>query len=130
MPSSATPSDAPCPVDYGGRHFRPVGGGPSRAGTETPVGHYHQDGDLVWAEFSGAAVRVGRLVGTRRTDGVIDAAYCLVTADGEAVAGSCLSTPTVQADGRVQLTEHWRRLDGSTGVSHLEEVGERCSATR
>jgi hypothetical protein len=122
MPSSATPSEASCLVDYGGRRFRPVGSEPGSAGVEAPVGHYHQEGDLVWAEFSGAAVRSGKLVGTRGPDGIIDAAYCLVTTEGEAVAGACMSTPTLLADGKVRLTERWRRLDGSTGVSHLEEV--------
>lgn len=103
--------------EYGGRRFRPVGARPG--GTE---GHYWQDGDTVWAEFAGGEVRAGRLVGTRRPDGALDAAYCLLTTAGETVAGACLSTPEVLADGRLRLTEHWRRLDGSTGVSHIEEV--------
>jgi hypothetical protein len=106
-------------VNYGGRRFRPAGDRPDGS-----VGHYHQDGDLVWADFSGPQVRVGRLVGTCRPDGVIDAAYCLVTAEGDTVAGACVSTPTMLDDGRVQLTEHWRRLDGSSGVSHIEEIVE------
>jgi hypothetical protein len=101
-------------VHYDGRRFAPVGGGSS-------IGHYHQDGDLVWAEFSGAAVRLGRLVGTCRPDGSIDATYCFVTAGGETIAGACLSTPSV-VDGRLRLTERWRRLDGSSGVSQIEEI--------
>ena len=44
------------------------------------------------------------------------------TAAGETVAGACLTTPEPLPDGRLRLTERWRRLDGSTGVSHLEEV--------
>ena len=51
-----------------------------------------------------------------------DAAYCLVSKDGTSVAGACVSRPTLLADGRIRLTEHWRRLDGSTGVSYVEEV--------
>lgn len=116
------------PVDYGGRRFRPVGDPGVTSVDSTAVdstaveGLYHQDGDLVWAEFAGGAVRAGRLVGTRRPDGVLDAAYCFVTATGETVAGACVSTPRVLADGRLRLSEHWRRLDGSSGVSHVEEV--------
>lgn len=106
--------------DYGGRRFRPVGVGPG--GTAPSEGRYQQDGDLVWAEFAGPAVRAGRLVGTRRPDGVLDAAYCFVTAAGETVAGACETTPEALPDGRLRLVERWRRLDGSTGVSHLEEV--------
>ncbi|WP_433204373.1 hypothetical protein ACQP00_35815 [Dactylosporangium sp. CS-047395] len=85
-------------------------------------GRYHQHGELVWAEFEGGPVRTGRLVGTRTADGVISAAYCQVMADGAVVAGTCVSTPDRLADGRLRLTEQWRRADGSAGVSRIEEV--------
>jgi hypothetical protein len=124
-PAAQTPAvhSGPGRIHYGGRRFRPAGAVPAD-GAAAPVGEYHQDGDLVWAEFSGAGIRVGRLVGTCRPDGVIDAAYCLVTAAGETAAGACVSTPSTLADGRLRLTEQWRRLDGSSGVSHIEEIVE------
>lgn len=103
---------------YDGRRFRPA------ESADGSVGIYHQRGDLVWAEFSGPSVRSGRLVGTCRPDGTIDAAYCMVTATGEVIAGACVSTPERLPDGRVRLTEQWRRLDGSSGVSHVEEFWE------
>jgi hypothetical protein len=102
---------------YDGRRFAPAGAPPG-----TSVGVYHQDGTLVWAEFAGTSVRTGRLVGTCGPDGVITAAYCMVTAAGDTVAGECVSTPTLLADGRVALSERWRRLDGSSGVSEIEEL--------
>ena len=102
-------------LQYGGRRFSPIGNPAS-------VGQYHQDGDLVWAEFSGPSVRAGRLVGRCRPDGVIEASYCYLTADGEPVAGACVSTPTVRDDGRIMLTEQWHRLDGTAGVSQIEEL--------
>ena len=68
------------------------------------------------------SVRVGRLVGSVRSDDSIDASYCFVTAAGETVAGACVSTPTRLTDGRVRLTEDWRRIDGSSGISIIEEV--------
>jgi hypothetical protein len=108
-------------ADYDGLRFAPAGG--HRVAGETPVGVYRQHGDLVTADFSGGAVRAGRLVGTTRPDGTIDASYCMVHADGEVVAGACVSTPSVLADGRIRLTEHWRRLDGSSGISQVEQVG-------
>ena len=104
-------------IDYAGRRFRPAD--PDAAPAE---GRYHQDGDLVWAEFAGVGVRAGRLVGICRPDGAIDAVYCLVTRDGDSVAGSCTSTPTLLSDGRIRLAEHWLRMDGSSGVSYVEEV--------
>lgn len=102
-------------LNYDGRRFSP-------AGAPASVGRYHQDGDLVWAEFDGPTVRAGRLVGTCRPDGAIVASYCYLTPAGEAVAGACVSTPTVLPDGRIRLAEQWRRLDGSVGVSEIEEV--------
>ena len=102
---------------YQGRLF-----GPSDPASGSVLGHYFQQDDLVWAEFSGDRVRTGRLVGLRNQAGVIDAAYCQIMADGEVVAGRCLSTPTVLPDGRIRLTEQWHRADGSTGVSYIEEL--------
>jgi hypothetical protein len=107
-------------VDYDGRRFRATD--PDIPMAEAAIGHYHQQDDLVWAEFSGVRVQTGRLVGTRRPDGAIDAAYCMVTAAGTTIAGTCVSTPTVLPDGRIRLAEHWRRADGSSGVSHIEEI--------
>jgi hypothetical protein len=118
MTPFGTPPDPSGRVDYDGRRFRPVGDG-SDAST---VGSYHQKDGVVWAEFSGSLVAAGRLVGTCDPQGLIDAAYCMVTGEGGTIAGTCRSTPALLADGRVTLTERWRRMDGSTGVSYLEEI--------
>ena len=106
-------------VDYSGRRFQPIGsvGDPAAA-----IGYYHQEGDLVWAEFTGPTVRAGRLVGSCDADGVIEAAYCMVTVGGQTAAGRVTTSPTMLPDGRIALTEQWQRMDGTAGVSHLEEV--------
>lgn len=112
-------------INYQGRRFQPAERDQFPPGTTVPTGVYHQDGRLVWAEFAGASVQAGRLVGHCGPDGVIEAAYCWVTTDGRTVAGSCVSSPTVLPDGRIRLTERWRRIDGSAGVSYVEEVTDR-----
>lgn len=116
------------PLNYDGLTFRPVAH-PADAGADpgpgVPTGRYRQSGDLVWADFAGGHLRTGRLVGRRDAAGVIDAAYCQIGADGSVVAGQCRSMPTVLPDGRVRLTEHWRRIDGSTGVSQIEQVSDK-----
>lgn len=116
------PRPTPDVPSYDGRTFGPIQPGPGSV-----VGHYHQQADLVWADFAGGAVRTGRLVGVRDRAGVIEAAYCQVMLDGEVVAGRCLSTPTVLPDGRVRLTEQWHRADGSSGVSYIEELSPASS---
>jgi hypothetical protein len=111
------PEPSPGVLSYDGRLFGPPDPVPGSV-----VGSYHEQDDLVWADFDGGPVRTGRLVGVRDAAGVIEAAYCQVMADGEVVAGRCRSTPTVLADGRVRLSEHWHRADGSSGVSVIEEL--------
>jgi hypothetical protein len=108
-------------VDYDGRLFRSLAS-ETCYDAETPTGRYHQRGDLVWAEFDGGAVRLGRLAGHCSPDGTLAAGYVQVLMDGSTVSGEVVSTPVVQADGRIRLRERWRRSDGSTGISWIEEV--------
>jgi hypothetical protein len=106
--------------DYDDRRFSPVSDRPG----PRPVAHYHQDGDLVWGEFSGGDVRRGTLAGTSDPGGEVRFAYCMVLGDGAIVTGLCRSVPQVLADGRIRFTEHWERFtpEASSGVSWLEEL--------
>ena len=106
-------------INYDGRVFRSAAAETAGPDGQGPVGHYHQDGDVVWAEFSGGQVVRGALIGTSGRDGVLRLAYCQLMASGEAVAGQCTSIPTVLGDGRIRLDEHWQRSgpDGPAGVS-------------
>jgi hypothetical protein len=54
--------------NYDGRQF-----GPTEVLAGSVIGHYHQQSELVWAEFGGDRVRTGRLVGICDNDGVIEA---------------------------------------------------------
>ncbi|ONI77904.1 hypothetical protein ALI144C_31360 [Actinosynnema sp. ALI-1.44] len=108
-------------IDYDGRAFR-SSAAETASGDDVPTGHYHQHEDLVWAEFSGGKVRTGRLVGRCTPEGVLHLVYGQVLDDGRIVAGECVSVPQVLQDGRIRLREQWHRVDGSTGVSWIEEV--------
>ena len=65
---------------YDGRRFRSTAT-ETAAGADAPVGHYHQSGDLVWAEFSGGSVRLGRLAGRCARSGELLAGYVQILAD-------------------------------------------------
>lgn len=110
-------------MNYDGRRFT-SSAAETAAGGDTPIGHYHQAGDVIWAEFSGGAVRTGRLVGSCGADGVIEAAYVQLLASGELAAGRMTSLPHLLPDGRVRLEERWRRDDGSAGTSWIEQIDE------
>lgn len=109
-------------INYDGRKFRAShgDGDPDEAATAV----YHQDGDLLWGEFSGGHVRRGSLTGRCAEDGSIDFAYTMVTDSGEIISGRCQSTPEVLADGRIRLHETFERYGRHTerGTSHIDEI--------
>lgn len=108
-------------IDYDGRRFRPVGAGEGENGR---VAVYHQNGDLLWGEFSGGDARRGTLTGVCAANGDIEFAYCVVLADGAVVSGHCRSVPEVLDDGRIRLAETWERFGphAASGTGRLEEI--------
>jgi hypothetical protein len=109
---------------YDGRKFRSVNNSPSGEADAQTISRYHQVGDVVWATYSGGAIRFGTLIAA------VDAAGCLEMRDqhintrGELMTGHCHSTPEILADGRLRLHEVWQWTSGdhSTGHSTVEEV--------
>jgi hypothetical protein len=108
---------------YDGRVFVPAPAATPSHLANPPAGHYHQDGDVIWAEFAGGGVVRGSLTGRRDREGVLHLAYCQLLDDGSVVSGRCTSYPTVLGDGRIRLDEHWERYGAGagTGVSVIEE---------
>jgi hypothetical protein len=111
-------------LSYDGRRFRSAARETADQAGSGPVGHYHQAGSVVWAEFAGGRVVRGSLVGSCDPEGVLSLAYCQLLSDGSVLAGRCTSIPTVLDDGRVRLREHWERFGAhaATGVSVIEEI--------
>ena len=106
-------------IDYDGRKFRKPD---DDSGT---VAHYHQQGELVWAEFAGGEVRRGSLTGVSTPDGTLQLGYTIVLATGEVICGRTVNTPEVSENGRIRLHEAWERYGShaAAGRSYLEEVG-------
>jgi hypothetical protein len=106
-------------IDYDGRRFRKPGD------TYGTVATYHQQGDVVWADFSGGEVRRGSIAGIRQSDGTLRLGYTMVLTSGEVICGHSLNTPIATSDGLLRLREDWERYGphAGTGVSYLEEVG-------
>lgn len=108
-----------------GRRFRPMGaaeearsgdggdvgaagarrGAGGEVGAET-VFEYHEEGDLVWARYSGGSVRLGHLVGLRAGD-ELEFRYSQLNTAGETSNGHCRSTIHRRPDGRLELRETW-----------------------
>jgi hypothetical protein len=110
-------------VDYEGRVFASIANTANGDVGDETVFHYHQDGDLVWADYAGGSVLKGHLLGTVGADGALTFTYHHVRDDGRQMTGECRSTLTVLEDGRYRLDEDWRWTsgDGSRGRSTIEE---------
>lgn len=105
-------------ISYEGRLFRKVGA------NDGVLARYRQDGDLVWANFTGGKVRRGAVTGTCSEDGTLRLAYTMVLNTGEVISGHTVNVPRSQSDGRLVLREEWQRYGehSASGVSYLEEV--------
>ncbi|MCH9650184.1 MAG: n-acetylglutamate synthase [Deltaproteobacteria bacterium] len=111
-------------IHYGGKTFRSASNSTSGEVSGETLFHYHQEDDLVWATYSGGAIRFGNLVAKVLEGDVLDMRYQHLNRQGELKTGICRSTPQLLADGRIRLHEEWRWTSGdqSTGESTLEEV--------
>jgi len=110
--------------NYAGRHFRSLENSDTGEVGDGTVFRYHQEGDLVWANYSGGEVRHGTLVARADDHGVLDMRYHHLNSQGELKTGICRSQPEILPDGRLRLHEEWQWTSGDSarGSSLLEEI--------
>ena len=111
-------------INYNGRVFRPaLTSETGDAGLETRF-HYFQDGDIVWANYSGGHIVMGHLIAIVDSNGCLDMRYQHVNSSGQLMTGICRSIPEILSDGRLRLIEKWQWTSGdlSAGESVLEEI--------
>ena len=123
LAAGATPLAAVPNLD--GRRFVPRA--KARTGDAGRATHfvYRQEGERVWATYSGGDVRHGMLAARREQDCLV-VRYLHAADDGRAKLGTCVSAVDQLADGRLRLRErwcwdHWRQPQ----TSILEEVARR-----
>ncbi len=111
-------------INYNNRVFRSVSNSDNGEVSSATTFHDHQDGNVVWATYSGGAIRCGTLIATVENVSRLDMRYHQVNARGELMTGHCRSTPEVLPDGRIRLHERWQWTSGdaSAGESAIEEV--------
>lgn len=121
---SHRPAPAPPADSLEGRVFAVIDHTPNGdvdAGTRF---HYHQQGNVVWAEYSGRTILRGQLLGQAAADGSLQFAYQHLAGEGSPRTGTCQSTPQRLPDGRLRFHEEWQWTSGdrSGGSSTIEEV--------
>lgn len=111
-------------ISYDNKTFRSVSNSDSGEVNADTLFNYHQDGSVVWAEYSGGEIVRGHLIARCDTDGNLEMRYQHMNADGDLMTGICHSEPEILPDGRIRLYEKWRWTsgDGAAGESVIEEV--------
>lgn len=84
---------------------------------------YHQRDNILWADYSGGEIVRGYLVGTVGENGELDFYYQHINEQKQARVGVCHSVPRVLDNGKIELAEKWKWLNGdkSEGTSVLVE---------
>lgn len=86
---------------------------------------YHEENLVIWAEYSGGCIALGRLVGTREGS-ILTFRYVHATRDGTTSSGRCAAQLEEMPDGRIRSHESWT-WESRTGSGHsvVEEVERR-----
>ena len=118
-------------INYDGRKFIPKMNSENGEVGEQTNFTYHQNGNLLWAEYSGGDILKGSLIGTVLCNGELDFVYHHMNQNMQIKTGKCHSVPTVQENGKIELSEQWQWTSGdySKGESLLVEVFEYKRAT-
>jgi hypothetical protein len=111
-------------INYENKQFRSVANTENGEVSGDTVFHYRQQGDIVWATYSGGSIRWGTLIATVAEGGDLNMRYHHINTAGELMTGECQSKPETLNDGRLRLHETWRWTsgDGSSGHSIVEEM--------
>lgn len=111
-------------IDYDGRCFVPKMNSENGEVDGQTIFHYHQRGNLLWAEYSGGDIVRGTLIGTVKQDGCLEFNYQHMNIHMQTRIGKCQSTPKFMENGKLELAEKWQWMNGdcSTGTSVLVEV--------
>ncbi len=111
-------------INYDGRKFIPKMNSENGEVSEQTLFLYHQNGSLLWAEYSGGDILKGFLIGSVLGSGELDFVYHHMNRDMQVKTGRCHSVPTVKENGKIELLEQWEWTSGdfSKGESLLVEV--------
>ena len=111
-------------INYDGRKFIPKMNSENGEVGEQTNFTYHQNGNLLWDEYSGGDILKGSLIGSVLCNGELDFVYHHMNQNMQIKTGKCHSVPTVQENGKIELSEKWQWTSGdySKGKSLLVEV--------
>lgn len=111
-------------INFNNRSFRAVQNTENGETSAETVFHYHQEDNILTAEYSGGKIIKGHLIGLVDEAGNINMRYHQVNSLGELMTGICKSKPELLKNGKIRLHETWEWTSGdrSKGKSIVEEL--------
>ncbi|MDR2892462.1 MAG: n-acetylglutamate synthase [Deltaproteobacteria bacterium] len=111
-------------INYEGRIFTALANSESGEVSGQTLFYYHQEAEVLWAEYYGGEVLKGFLVGKVLEGGRLEFFYQHINQNMELRLGQCKTVPELLPDGRLRLHEDWKWMNGGlqSGTSTLEEV--------
>ena len=108
---------------YDGKRFTPKVNTENGEVDGKTVFFYHQDGAILWADYTGGEILKGHLVGTVSENGELDFYYQHINEQKQVRIGKCHSVPCILENGKLELHEEWQWLNGdlSRGSSIVTE---------
>lgn len=112
------------PINYDGKRFVPMVNSENGEVDGQTIFQYHQRKNVVWAEYAGGEIQHGSLEGMVDEAGNLNFTYVHLNKEGQIRMGECISKPVVLEDGRLELHEQWKWLNGdmSKGESVVVEI--------
>ena len=92
--------------------------------SSSTIFQYHQNKDIVWAEYSGGEIIKGFLIGTSDNKSNLNFTYQHINQNSQIRTGKCISTPEILPNGKIRMLENWQWTNGdnSTGKSIIKEI--------
>lgn len=111
-------------INYDKRIFKSVANSETGEVSGETRFYYHQEGNVVWAEYKGGEIIFGNLIAKVFEDDSLEMSYQHLNMQGELMTGKCLSNPELLESGKIRLREKWEWTckDFSKGESVLEEI--------
>ena len=111
-------------INYDNKIFRAIENTKNGETNKETLFHYHQDKEIIWAEYSGGTIKKSFLLGFVRQNGELEFNYEHLNINNEVKMGKCNSKPTISENGFIELLEKWEWTNGdrSRGESRIVEV--------
>lgn len=111
-------------INYNGKRFKSIQTSGNGEVNEETIFTCYQQGNMVWADYSGGEIIKGHLIAKVDEAGNLDMRYHHMNKNGEVMTGICKSRPEVLENGKIRLHEEWEWTckDRSKGQSIIEEI--------